>query len=384
MRRKREADSICLTLDLLPCGRAVIHLLGQIIAVLEDEPNVKALDRAVTIAESLLRLSNEKILSFNYRDVPTCWRRLYTDAIIFKVLAAMMAGKERMEEEWIKDLDMVIIVAGSPGEGRREIVFALIEEAQSSCRSRDDDAHRQKRRRVSTSPASPPPRSLAIPSLSADYPIPILDSLPDFESFLGASQSAFIVRQAASTWPALTDSDHRWSSFDYMRKVAGPHRVVPVEVGGNYTEESWGQKIMPFDDLLDVIDRDTGLEDRLYLAQHDLFRQLPALRNDIIVPELVYASPLSNYETYVPPASEDGYLTNAWLGPEGTVSPPHTDPYFNCYGDSSLLLHFGCFGCYLFSDAMLSPETSSGCRIEMDLDCTSFRHFVHVHLFSHR
>ncbi|XP_058065749.1 bifunctional peptidase and arginyl-hydroxylase JMJD5 [Anopheles bellator] len=53
-----------------------------------------------------------------------------------------------------------------------------------------------------------------------------------------------------------------------------------------------------------------------YLAQHDLFDQIPALRRDIVVPDYV-----GRTDT-VP-------RIKAWLGPRGTVSPLHTDPCHN-------------------------------------------------------
>ncbi|KAL8286883.1 hypothetical protein RQP46_003889 [Phenoliferia psychrophenolica] len=122
----------------------------------------------------------------------------------------------------------------------------------------------------------------------------------------------------------------RWSSPAYLLAKAGPSRVVPVEVGRNYTEDGWGQRIITFEEFLDSLESGT---ETLYLAQHDLFRQVPELRDDVEIPDLVYAAPdpPENYPTYKPPASEDGYVLNAWLGPAGTVSPAHTDPYFNCY-----------------------------------------------------
>ena len=48
-----------------------------------------------------------------------------------------------------------------------------------------------------------------------------------------------------------------------------------------------------------------------YLAQHQLFEQVPALAHDILQPEYC--------------ALGEGLLqsVNAWLGPAGTVRPPH-------------------------------------------------------------
>lgn len=60
-----------------------------------------------------------------------------------------------------------------------------------------------------------------------------------------------------------------------------------------------------------------------YLAQHALFEQIPALLRDIDLPDYCALSQDSD--------SEEGGVkaVNAWLGPEGTVSPLHSDPHHN-------------------------------------------------------
>lgn len=72
-----------------------------------------------------------------------------------------------------------------------------------------------------------------------------------------------------------------------------------------------------------------------YLAQHQLFAQLPSLRNDILIPDYCYTSPPKRH----PPTETESSgldqpeleapLLNAWLGPPGTISPLHNDPYHN-------------------------------------------------------
>jgi lysine-specific demethylase 8 len=151
-----------------------------------------------------------------------------------------------------------------------------------------------------------------------------------------------------------------WSSVDYLRSVAGPGRIVPVEVGKDYRNDDWTQKLMNWDEFLESIDfpdrpsRQTP-GDVLYLAQHNLLTQFPALRADIVIPDYLYACPSCpvDFPAYKPPANEEQFVLNAWLGPKGTISPAHTvrtvtplvgfclinqkrqDPYFNFYGISS-------------------------------------------------
>ena len=106
--------------------------------------------------------------------------------------------------------------------------------------------------------------------------------------------------------------------------------IVPVEVGNDYRNDDWTQQIMAFDTFLDALAdfahgnaKDAPL---LYLAQHSMFMQFPALRDDIIIPDYLYASPPipENYSQYQPPHTEEQLVLNAWLGPGGTISPAHT------------------------------------------------------------
>ena len=62
-----------------------------------------------------------------------------------------------------------------------------------------------------------------------------------------------------------------------------------------------------------------------YLAQHDLINQIPELRGDIIVPDYVYGAVSAPpwFPDYQPPAVEGMVMINNWIGPKGTITPPH-------------------------------------------------------------
>lgn len=67
-----------------------------------------------------------------------------------------------------------------------------------------------------------------------------------------------------------------------------------------------------------------------YLAQHQLLLQLPQLRNDILIPDHCYTTPPPHPTDPSQDQPElDSPLLNAWLGPPGTITPLHTDPYHN-------------------------------------------------------
>jgi lysine-specific demethylase 8 len=111
--------------------------------------------------------------------------------------------------------------------------------------------------------------------------------------------------------------------------------MVPIEVGSSYTDDGWSQKIIPFAEFVEEYLNPTSPSDVGYLAQHDLFTQVPTLREDILVPDYCYATPPPQADHKVAEHISDesheleAPLMNAWLGPKSTKTPLHTDPYHN-------------------------------------------------------
>lgn len=140
-----------------------------------------------------------------------------------------------------------------------------------------------------------------------------------------------IITGQTDQWPCM--SNRRWS-LEYILRVAA-FRQVPIELGSKYTEESWSQKFMQLIDFIDTHILQTDAEVG-YLAQHNLFEQIPELANDFAIPDLCAATARvdandnddDEEEDISPSAPVD---INAWFGPAGTVSPLHTDEKENLF-----------------------------------------------------
>ncbi|KAH9923908.1 uncharacterized protein BXZ73DRAFT_6505, partial [Epithele typhae] len=273
------------------------------------------------------------------------WRRCYTDASVIlayaDVLDCSSGGDTKFALSAISYLDHAIVIAGAPGDGRMDCIQTLIKRIQSDClrytappsSSWSSDAPR----------AAPPPVPPLSSAAQAVLRLPKPPSLATFGSRF--SQRPFVLPGFLrdTGWPAL--DSRPWRSRAYLGAVAGPGRVVPIEVGNDYRADEWTQKMMPWDAFLGALQLDgdregtdmdanvgTGAE-VLYLAQHNLFAQFPALLDDVVVPDYVYADmePPKDCPQYMPPANDEQLILNAWLGPKGAVSPAHTDPFFNFF-----------------------------------------------------
>lgn len=293
---------------LLGCGQEAFDRLKTLCAMATNSSTRQEARRALAV----LAGDAYTTLSFVHGASVLCWRQFSADAFILQCLTS------DDEVDAIATLDRCIITTG--GASRLDLIHELIVRFQHT---------------LSASLSSVPEEFVnasASPSLlaSSRHTVPSLAVPPTFSTFVGSHCNApFVLRGYASDWPAL--AEHPWRSPTYLLSASGPARIVPVEVGADYRNVDWKQEFIAWDKFLGSLGHPEG--DPMYLAQHNLFTQFPALQNDIIVPDYAYASPppTKDYPSYKPPGNEDQLVMNAWLGPKGTMSPAHTDPYFNLY-----------------------------------------------------
>lgn len=134
------------------------------------------------------------------------------------------------------------------------------------------------------------------------------------------------------------------------------HRSVPIETGdrtngGSYLKEGASSTMIPFKDFVSIyiakqnIIGAESVNSMGYLAQHELFHQIPELKQDIQLPcycsllrpeDLSYRESNKNTDSeheknYAPfrTSNHQQVIVNAWFGPLGTASPLHYDCYHN-------------------------------------------------------
>lgn len=247
--------------------------------------------------DDLIATSYSRFYAYLFKDLPVCWRQLYTDASILKFalqyLSWPLAGASAASEqdraatepvlnEMVRTLDLAVILAGAAGEqrGRPWInkAFSLLEQVWQSSFIEEQtplEPRPSKRPRTSDAPVITTSTTTTTinpwqdtPSFSrhepftppVKYPICRVHdiSLEDFQLYLDAPPTKpgqvgplpLIITGLTSSWPALTSRPWNKPAYLLSRTFSG-RRLVPVELGRSYVDEGWSQKILPFGEFLD-------------------------------------------------------------------------------------------------------------------------------------
>ena len=316
----QEHDSI------IECGRAAL-------AMLRTNPELCA------------KLAYQKLHDVPYKEVRTCWRRLYADVALWRVLRKTEEKNRDWLDEVVKLLDMALILTAAPlREELVELWFTALEEELAVYEPRDaasgSEERPAKRLKTGDSNLIPTvfPTNIPATTLNLRLPVPRSDnlSISAFQKMLSnpSTHSPLIIKNAIQHWPAL--AERPWNSPEYLlQRTLGGRRLVPIETGRSYTDTGWGQRITTFADFMTthMLHNTTTSSSQAqtgYLAQHDLFAQIPSLRADISIPDYCFCDPAPNPLPHVKEVAKlEDPLLNAWFGPKGTISPLHTDPYHN-------------------------------------------------------
>ncbi|KJZ79793.1 hypothetical protein HIM_00507 [Hirsutella minnesotensis 3608] len=333
--------------------------------------------------QDITSIATSKLYAYRFDRVPAFWRCLYTDALVLTthhhILQALSGDDgfpdDRSLDSIVENLDRALITTGGASNSLPtswiEDTLRVLEDfwlarKQQDMRAEADqesgisserapkrqrrdekDENSAKEAPADTFPTHEPYRR---PQTIADKECPrhsgwTLDRFEEYMNRDGGNAWPVVFTDLIDEWPALTDRP--WRRPEYLlSQTFGGRRLVPVEVGRSYVDDGWGQELIPFGQFLtkyvsigfNVGDQDAegpgnGPRHRQamgYLAQHNLFHQIPRLRNDTTIPDFCWAAvPPHPLDPSRDRPRLDAPQLNAWFGPAGTITPLHTDGYHN-------------------------------------------------------
>lgn len=287
----------------------------------------------------LLEICWEQLYLVHYLQVSKEWRVAYTLACF------MMALIEESPQGSIGYLDKAIIMAGAPILGSEIQVFI------SDCASHLNP--------ITVISVNLNDLGTKFKEPAVLCPVRRISATELYIQDFKYLSEPVIITGAIDHWLAV--SSRPWNNLEYLYSHISPARLVPVEIGSKYTDDNWSQKLMRFEDFVnDYLLSNNGSIG--YLAQHNLFNQVPSLLDDISAPEYCTISQMKP-------------VLNIWLGPPGTVSPAHTDPHDNLFAQVVGSKYFRMFSpdesTKLYSHTGIMSNTSGVKDVE-NLDLNKF------------
>jgi hypothetical protein len=282
-----------------------------------------------------LQLAKDHVQNTPFRDVRKCWLRLYEDASLWRAAELLreagdvrpnpdlgdISGTYNWMSQIVRVLDLGLVVSG--GTSRSELYEAIFANLEPFVDQSDSSGD------ISRVFDSERPEALI-----TNHPVVVVSqpSLERFQIHLNSHMTPLLLVGTINDWPAM----NTWQDPAHLlRLTLGGRRCVPIEVGETYTHADWRQEIMSIRKFMQHYLLPINPSEIGYLGQHNLFHQIPKLQQGIRTPDYCYTAPPE-----VTPASRLGLPSvppvdepqkNIWLGPKGTRTPLHTDPYHNIF-----------------------------------------------------